>query len=221
MNNKYKLVLFDFDNTLYSGKKFAKHLILNDLIHILRIKAERDVRKLLAGKEYADNKTFKDAFYSQIAQKSHSSASKIATWYENKYIPSMVNILAKNYTMRPNADKMINSLITNGYKVGVLSDYPMVRERLKAIGLENEQLYAWSAEDFGALKPSPKSFLSVAKELNVKPEEALFIGDRADTDGLGSLAAGMDCILLENPKAQNDKNIKVLNWSEIITYLSI
>ena len=51
-----KLFIFDFDNTLYYGHRFALRLVLANLFHALRCKAERKVRHTLAGQDFTTAK---------------------------------------------------------------------------------------------------------------------------------------------------------------------
>ena len=46
-------------------------------------------------------------------------------------------------------------------------------------------------EDTGERKPNPAPFLAVLKKLEVKPEEALMVGDWAERDIVGAKNVGM------------------------------
>ncbi len=49
-------------------------------------------------------------------------------------------------------------------------------------------------------KPSRRFFLSAVEELGGPPEETVMIGDDADSDGCGALAAGLSSILVQTGK---------------------
>jgi FMN phosphatase YigB (HAD superfamily) len=72
----------------------------------------------------------------------------------------------------------------------VYSDYPQTGDRLRAIGLDPPSR-VYGPEDFGAQKPAPRPFLSIAADLGAAPAAVLVAGDRDDTDGAGAAAAGM------------------------------
>jgi len=52
------------------------------------------------------------------------------------------------------------------------------------------------SSDHGMVKPSPQPFLMVLEKLGVSADKALVIGDSADRDLCGALAAGIDCVLV-------------------------
>jgi HAD superfamily hydrolase (TIGR01509 family) len=81
-------------------------------------------------------------------------------------------------------------------KLGVLSDYPP-RAKLAAMGLLDA---GWdvvlSAEDVDALKPNPPLFEAALATLALEPGDALYVGDRPDTDVDGPRALGMRTCLV-------------------------
>lgn len=52
------------------------------------------------------------------------------------------------------------------------------------------------SSDHGMVKPSPKPFELVVSQLNLLKEECLVVGDSVRRDLGGSLAAGIDCVLV-------------------------
>ncbi len=77
-----------------------------------------------------------------------------------------------------------------GYKIGILSDFPPEQKGdiwqlapLCDVILGSEQV--------GALKPSKYAFALLAKELDVKPEKILYVGNSVMADINGAHACGM------------------------------
>ena len=205
----YKAVVFDFDGTLYAPAKFGLTLVLADIQNALKAKKERKARKLLAGTDFGNSNSFYNKFFSILGEKNRD-------WYFNRYLPLIVAILEKKFTARPNAQQFIDKLKTKNIKVAVLSDYPMVSERVSAIGLCIDTKLMWSTENMGALKPSARPFIEVANKLGIKTSEMLIIGDRPDTDGLGARNAGCDCIIVETKKNKSYSDFNVMNWADIV-----
>ena len=52
------------------------------------------------------------------------------------------------------------------------------------------------SSDYGIVKPSPRPFLDVLAQMQVKPQDAVVIGDSVRRDLGGATAAGIDCILV-------------------------
>ena len=197
MHKDCKLYIFDFDNTLYDGRRFAMRLVLANLLHALHCKAERQVRHTLAGQDFCTGEALRQQMVNQLAQATHTTPDKARAWYETRYLPSMTTILARHYSARHGVQELLNDLIDNGKTVCVLSDYPNTAERLAAIGITDPRIHTFSAEDMGALKPAPRPFLHLAQTFNASPAETLVIGDRDDTDGAGARAANMNYVIID------------------------
>ena len=53
--------------------------------------------------------------------------------------------------------------------------------------------------DYGYIKPHPGIFLHILSELNVAPENAVFVGDHPRFDITGANLAGMTSVLIDPP----------------------
>lgn len=218
MQKQYKLVLFDFDKTLYDGRHFALRLVLANLRHIMWCKAERSVRHSLAGSDMGSGDALSAEIAKRLSAKIGCTPAEAGKWYAESYLPSMPRIL-KKFGARPGAIEVIGELLDAGVRVGVLSDYPQTRERLAAIGITDERIMCLSSEVSGALKPAPRPFLEAAREAMANPDEVLVVGDRADNDGGGSKAAGMDCVLIKGKKATGLDGFEALPWDDVVRRL--
>ena len=93
----------------------------------------------------------------------------------------------------PHVSATLMELVKNGVKLAVLSDAP-IREawlRLSYIGFHHIFDHVVTFDDTGRRKPDPLPFLHVLKLLDVRPEEALMVGDWAERDMVGAAAIGM------------------------------
>jgi putative hydrolase of the HAD superfamily len=93
----------------------------------------------------------------------------------------------------PHVTATLMELIRRGTKLAVLSDAPS-REawlRLCFIGFHHIFTTAVTFDDTGERKPSEKPFRKVLELLDVKPEEALMVGDWPERDIVGAKAVGM------------------------------
>lgn len=206
--NKYKAVLFDFDCTLYAPCHLGVRIVFNDIPHMFVSKRERNVKKALVGKDFGNAEAFYKEFFRLLGEKNRE-------WYFNSHLPLMVRLL-KKIGSRPKAQAMIEHLQQKGLKVGVFSDYPMVKERCEAIGVNVDEKHMWCSEDFGCLKPAPRPFTEIAKQVDLDPSEILFVGDRADTDYEGATKAGMSCILVDLHDDKRTNGAPVFEWNDIV-----
>lgn len=211
-----RLIIFDFDNTLYAGRRYAMRLVLANLRHALRAKAERGVRRALAGADFGTGEALRREAMARLALAAGIAEGEARRWYEGQYLPSMTEVLRRHYVARPGAREILARLSAAGKAVCVLSDYPNTAERLAAIGIADGRIGAYSAEEMGALKPSPRPFAEIARERGVAPEEVLVVGDRADTDGAGGVAAGMNVLLVEGKKAPMGCGLPTMPWEMIV-----
>ncbi len=214
--SRYKAIIFDFDGTLYDKKRFAIHLILNMPSRALWLLAVQKVRKAIKGKDFLSQEAFYEEFFTQLHKTIGSKHSKeeIRKWYFEGYMTLMHRVLTNRYDCQPEANELINSLREKGIKVAVLSDYAMIDERLKAIGLTAQFDYLYSSETAGALKPSSRPFAVVAQALEIESKDILMIGDREDTDGQGAAQADMDFMHIVRKKKQK-KTRHDATWNDL------
>jgi putative hydrolase of the HAD superfamily len=67
--------------------------------------------------------------------------------------------------------------------------------------------------EVGLRKPDPEMYLSVTRNLNVRPEECLFVGDGGSSELSGARSLGMDTKLLADPKlSDTDRIDEELDW---------
>ena len=88
-----------------------------------------------------------------------------------------------------------------GIALGVFSDYP-AEEKLRALGVRELVDVVRSAHDsdIGCFKPDPRGLLVVAAELGVRPAECVYVGDRAEVDGVAAGRAGMRGFIIDSGK---------------------
>lgn len=223
MSLNYQAYIFDFDGTLYDNKSMGFHLILSDVFHMFMIGAERTARKNLRGVEFASKEEFLKTFYNHAAKVCHVSEEKFAVWYEQKYIRNLDKVLKRHYKAFPDAEKVFKQFRDNGAKVCVFSDYSMVEDRMRAIGLNPESVdFTIDAEEYGALKPAVSPFLKVAEKMQIDPANILMIGDRLSTDGLGAVNAGMNFLQIDTHRDEkgtvtiNGKQYPSMPWNSFL-----
>ena len=97
------------------------------------------------------------------------------------------------------AQALLEALLARGLRTGLVAnswpDPPRVlRADAERYGLAPYlDVQVWS-EEVGVRKPEPAIFLRALAELGVEPVDAMYVGDRLDTDVAGAAALGMTTV---------------------------
>lgn len=94
------------------------------------------------------------------------------------------------------AQALLSSLRSRGLKTGLVANcWPdparLLRADVEAFGLGELFDVIVFSEEVGFRKPQPEIFLHALKQLGIEPENAMFVGDRLDTDVQGAAQLGM------------------------------
>ena len=94
------------------------------------------------------------------------------------------------------AQALLDALRSRGLKTGLVANsWPeparLLRADVEAFGLAELLDVIVFSEEVGFRKPQPEIFLHALEELGVDPIDAMFVGDRLDTDVRGAAAVGM------------------------------
>ncbi len=100
----------------------------------------------------------------------------------------------------PDASSLLAGLELAGVPVAVVSNWDYsLRGTLAGLGLEFDAIV--TCGETGVRKPDPRIFLEALGRLGVAPADALHIGDRDGTDGVGARAAGIDVRIVDRTGA--------------------
>lgn len=191
-----RLVAFDVDGTLYSQRqlrpRMARDMILYslrrwDLTAISVVSTYRRERERLGAEEVAD---FDRILIAETAKTTSVSPERVqeivSEWIETRPLQYLRSCLFSG------VPELFAGLKRSGKKIGIFSDYAAA-EKLAAMGLEADHMVA--ACDVGLLKPHPIGLQSLMASGGVTAGETLFIGDRADRDGLSGKRAGVKTLI--------------------------
>jgi len=97
--------------------------------------------------------------------------------------------------------------LSQSYKLAVVIDIWAPKTTwltlFKEVGIDKLFSASSFSSDHGMVKPSPKPFDLVVKQLGIKKEKCLVIGDSIRRDLGGASAAGIDCVLVGVAKHEN------------------
>ena len=87
--------------------------------------------------------------------------------------------------------------LRKNYKIGLLSNYPCgkaIRTSLDRIGIGHLFHSVFVSADIGYVKPHPSVFKAIVQDLQVDPQDCLFVGDNWLGDIQGAKRVGMKAI---------------------------
>ncbi len=110
--------------------------------------------------------------------------------------------------------ELVDDLKSRNLKLGILSDFPP-QKKLIYLGLEGEWDACFSSEEVNYLKPRPEAFLELARRMELKPEEILYIGNNYKYDIIGASNTGMRTALLTKKKSAPPADIVFRSYNEL------
>lgn len=182
-----KAVAFDIDGTLYPSWRLYVRLPFYFIKHFSFYLSFNKVRKTLhKTAPLADFFEYQSRILAEQMKIPPSEAKeKICRICYDGLTPFFRKV--KPYA---HAFETIKNIKAAGYKIAILSDFPP-EQKEDIWGIRELCDVCIGSEESGALKPSVYPFGILAKRLNLKPEEILYVGNSKKYDVLGAKNAGM------------------------------
>lgn len=118
----------------------------------------------------------------------------------------------------PEVRKVLQRLREMGLKLGVVTNglKSDADKLLPQVGLANAFDIVVVIDSVGKMKPDKDIFLHALKKLDIKPHEALFIGDRIEEDYNGAKNAGIKALLIDRENKTEENIDKIQSLEEIL-----
>lgn len=194
-------IAFDIDGTIYPTWKFAIEIFPFFIRHIRFMNAFGKVRHALHKRSLcAPDEGAPDFFYRQnelLAERLTISYQEAADFLEKEVYSGW-----KKHFLRirpyPFVYETITRLKKEGFKIGVLSDFPP-DQKGDVWGILPLCDAAVDSEQVGALKPSRLPFLQLARDLDTPCERILYVGNHKQYDVGGAASVGMKTAHIASP----------------------
>ncbi|MBQ1341385.1 MAG: HAD family hydrolase [Erysipelotrichaceae bacterium] len=186
-----KAIIFDFDGTLSNGEEFD----YDNLYDFFRpyfpgvegMEYDAIIQNLNSSSIHA---TGPQNFRYRVQQylKKYDLDEKVCDLLEDYW-----EKYSYKYTvLRENAMEVLTELKKN-YKIGICTNGGSERQhnKLRHTGLHDFADGISVSEDVGSVKPDEGIYLDICRQLDVKPEECIFVGDSFSGDCLGAYRIGM------------------------------
>jgi len=187
-----RAVIFDLDNTLTDFMKMKERAIEAAAEAMIDAGLPRAKTEIIAGiKEVYDAEGIE---YQRVFDRYLIDAvGKLEPRVHAAAVVAYRRAREGTLALYPHVNLTLLELLRRGIKLGVLSDAPRLQAwlRLAYLQLHNIVDAVVTYEDTGVRKPAPEPFLFILKELDVRPDEALMVGDWPARDVGGARALGI------------------------------
>jgi len=186
-----KAVIFDLDNTLLDLMRMKKYCIdasidamIDAGLNMSKKRAEKELRAL-----YMQNIEDQKIFQKFLRKVTGKIDPKMLAYAILAYRRIKSGFLAPY----PGTKRTLIALKDKGLKLAVVSDAPREQAWLRLASLKLDDFFdtVVTYEDTRERKPSKKPFLRALKMLDVRPEDALMVGDWPERDMAGAKNIGM------------------------------
>jgi len=125
-------------------------------------------------------------------------------------------------TLYPETKDILKELQQRGLKLGLISNgyEEDIHFFLERTGLEKTTFDIIVGIDTAqCMKPHPDIFKYALRKLNVRPEEAMFVGDDVEVDYKGAENVGMYALLIDRTEKQQSGLRTIKNLKEILSQI--
>jgi putative hydrolase of the HAD superfamily len=187
-----KALLFDLDDTLYEEKQFVKSGF---------IKVAEFIENKFKIEKKVYYKILIDIFNGGLRGNIFNIAlEKVKVAYEEDIIQSMVKIY-REHNPKITLDKDIKVLLLRLkviYSLGIVTDgyFKVQKKKVQALGLEELFDSIIYTDEYGReyWKPDVRGYKVALKDLQVSPEETIYIGDNPYKDFIGAKEIGITTV---------------------------
>lgn len=184
-------VVFDLDGTLYDLRPLRWYMIRRLALNLPRLLRYTNVRSGLAGADHGTGEAIARVTLERLAD-SPTAQARWSRWIRERYEPTLLNGMREARVTHAGVAELLASLRAAGLRLGLVSDYRGVPERLAALGIDVAAFdFVLVTEEVGAMKPAPRMIAATLAGMGLPAEELLMVGDRDFTDQRFAEAAGM------------------------------
>lgn len=184
-------VVFDLDGTLYDKRALEWFMVRNMPLSLLRLLKYTRVRTGLAGLDCATGEAIARLTLERLAG-DPATQQRWQRWIRERYEPAVVRGLQQAATLYPGVRELLGRLRAAGLRLGLVSDYRGVPDRLAALGLAGEHFdFVLVTEEQGAMKPAARMAAATLAGMQLPGAAMVMVGDRAFADERFAAAAGM------------------------------
>jgi putative hydrolase of the HAD superfamily len=190
-----RAVIFDLDNTLTDFMKMkdlaiqgAADAMIDCGLKKTSVEAHAEINAVYREMGIEYQKVFDVYLQRTLGQIDYKMLAAAIVGYRRARDSALV--------LYPHVNLTLHELIKRGLKLAVVSDAPREGAWLRLCYLKLQHIFdvVVTYEDTLQRKPNPEPFLRVLDRLDIRPAEALMIGDWPERDVMGARALGMTTV---------------------------
>jgi len=211
-----RAVFFDIDNTLYDSATLSKMARRNSVLAMIESGLDLPVEKVLAdlGQIIEEHGSNYHWHYDELLKLYGRCDAKIIAAGVVSYEHT------KNAYLKP-LPGVVPTLIAlkKHYRIGAISNGLTLKQWEKLVGLRLHHFFdsVVTSEECSCEKPAPEIYLTALKSLDIRPDEAVMVGDKYDVDIIGAQNIGMHGVWLKKDAPKNSNEIN--RFSDLIEVL--
>lgn len=189
---KYKVVLFDLDDTLYLERDYVYSgykVIANFIGEKYNLLSDDLYFKMIELSKESYSNVFNRLFNFYDIKIDNNELKKIIGIYKNHF---------PNIKLCKDSEKAINILLEKGIRLGLITDGDSIQQRNKINALKIEKYFEKIiitdelAPNREFWKPNKKAFEIMVDFFKEEPRNMLYIGDNLNKDPFGALEVGIN-----------------------------
>jgi FMN phosphatase YigB (HAD superfamily) len=210
-------IVYDLDGTLYTISWLRLNITMGMLLDTKRLRCLFEARDAIRDRTFADRASLYQAFAVELATRAGGTPEQVLSWYETRFMPRFVQVLKQRGRAREGLVALLERVRGKGVRQAVVSDFGLVSERLRALGIPRELFDdVVGADEFGVLKPSALPYRHLIETWGLVPAEVLLVGDRRDQDEASATLAGTDFVGVAGEK---DGGSTFLPWPSVVHFI--
>jgi putative hydrolase of the HAD superfamily len=205
--SKIQAVIFDLYGTLVDIStdegKMEIYTFLSDYLQYYDINFSPEKLKIAFEQEKAANLNARHERYPEVDFKEVFDAVIKREGNPNSFLVNscckLFRLLSRERMLLfPDSVPVLNQIKENGFILGLVSNAQRVftANEMRILGIKHYFKHIVFSTRFGITKPDHRLFLVACAMLDVRPENAVYIGDNPDNDVRGARKIGMTTILL-------------------------
>jgi len=192
MPKRIRAVIFDLDNTLLDFMKMKDAAIRSAVdamveagLVVEKEEAVRAIREIYSTKGYEYQEVLDDYLRQRSGRVDYKYLASAVVAYRRAKEASLM--------LYPRVNVTLMTLAKMGLKLGVVSDAPSREAWMRLCYLNLHHLFdaVVTFNDTRVYKPAPEPFDKICNLLEVRPDEALMVGDWPEKDMVGAKQVGM------------------------------